>query len=166
MVNVFENFNVVPKHRCTQGGWGGIKVYPPSEIIAKLVNKNAIKHQKGVPSQKIFYNPYIPSLPKFGKNLIDPPPRISDRVHLSNKQFVKIDLGNWSRCGFGCQYSCRAFATPCENPVTKGWAWNWIKNIISYANTLPVANYHQSDFAKNRNCVYFMVLSDMKKVIL
>jgi hypothetical protein len=60
-------------------------VYPPSKIFAKLVNKNAIKiikHQKGVPSPKNFHNPYIPSLPKFGKNLLDPPPRISNRVHL------------------------------------------------------------------------------------
>ncbi len=63
-------------------GLGGIKVYPPSEIFAKLVNKNAIKHQKGVPSLQNFHNPYIPSLPKFGKNLPDPPPRISNRVHL------------------------------------------------------------------------------------
>jgi hypothetical protein len=31
---------------------GGIKVYPPSEIFSKLVNKNAIKHRKGVPSPK------------------------------------------------------------------------------------------------------------------
>jgi len=46
-------------------------VYPPSKIFAKLVNKNAIKHPKGVPS-----------LPKFGINLIDPPPRISNRVPL------------------------------------------------------------------------------------
>jgi hypothetical protein len=65
-----------------RGGEGGIKVYPPSKIFAKLVNKNAIKHQKGVPSQKNFHNPYIPSLPKFGKNLHDPPSRISNRVHL------------------------------------------------------------------------------------
>jgi hypothetical protein len=48
-------------------------VYPPSEIFAKLVNKNAIKHQKDEPSTQNFYNPYIPSLPKFGKNLIDLP---------------------------------------------------------------------------------------------
>jgi hypothetical protein len=66
----------------TGGGEGGIKVYPPSKIFAKLVNKNAIKHQKGVPSPQNFHNPYIPSLPKFGKNLPDPPPRISNRVHL------------------------------------------------------------------------------------
>ncbi len=64
------------------GGEGRIKVYPPSKIFAKLVNKNAIKHQKGVRSPKNLHNPYIPSLPKFGKNLIDPPPRISNRVHL------------------------------------------------------------------------------------
>jgi hypothetical protein len=37
----------------------GIKVYPPSETFAKLVNKNATKHQKGVPSSKNFHNPYI-----------------------------------------------------------------------------------------------------------
>ncbi len=67
-------------------GWGGeagIKVYPPSKIFEKFVNKNAIKHQKGVPSPKNFYNPYIPSLPlKLGKNLINPPSRISNPVHL------------------------------------------------------------------------------------
>ncbi len=82
--------NIPINHKCTgggggAGGWGGIKVYPPSKILAKLVNKNAIKHQKDVPSPKNFYNPYIPSLPKFGKNLIDPPPRISNRVHLCYK---------------------------------------------------------------------------------
>jgi hypothetical protein len=51
-------------------------VYPPSKIFGKLVNKNAIKvikHQNGVPSPKNFHNPYIPFLPKFGKNLTDPP---------------------------------------------------------------------------------------------
>ncbi len=37
---------------------GGLKVYPPSKFFAKLVNKNAIKHQKGVPSPKNFHNPY------------------------------------------------------------------------------------------------------------
>jgi hypothetical protein len=56
------------------GHEGGIKVYPPSKIFAKLVNKNAIKHQKVVPSLQNFYNPYIPSLTKFGKNLPDSPP--------------------------------------------------------------------------------------------
>ncbi len=64
------------------GGWGGIKVYPPSKIFAKLVNKNAIKHQKGVPSPKNFHNLYIPSLPKFGTNLMDPPSGFSNCVHL------------------------------------------------------------------------------------
>jgi hypothetical protein len=66
----------------TEGRGGGIKVYPPSKIFAKLVNKNAIKHQKGVPSPKNFYNPYIPSLPKSGKTLMDPPSGFSNRVHL------------------------------------------------------------------------------------
>jgi hypothetical protein len=64
------------------GGEGGIKVYPPSKMFSKLVNKNAIKHQKGVPSPKNFHNPYIPSLPKFGKKLTDPPPGFSNLVHL------------------------------------------------------------------------------------
>jgi hypothetical protein len=61
---------------------GGIKVYPPSKNFAKLVNKNAIKHQKGVPFPKHFHNPYITSLPKSGGNLMDPPPGFSNRVHL------------------------------------------------------------------------------------
>jgi hypothetical protein len=65
----------------TKGG-EGIKVYPPSKMFAKLVNKNPIKHQKGVPSPQKFHNPYIPSLPKFGKNLMDLPPGFSIRVHL------------------------------------------------------------------------------------
>jgi hypothetical protein len=60
----------------------GIKVYPPSKFFAKLVNKNAIKQQKGVPSPKNLYNPLIPSLPKFGKNLKDPRSRFSNCVHL------------------------------------------------------------------------------------
>jgi hypothetical protein len=63
-------------------GWVGIKVYPPFKIFAKLVYKNAIKHQKGVPSPQNFHNPYLPSLPKFGKNLTDPSPGFSNRVHL------------------------------------------------------------------------------------
>jgi len=44
-------------------GVRGIKLYPPSKIFAKLVNRNEIKHQKGVPS-----------FPKFGKNIMDPLP--------------------------------------------------------------------------------------------
>ena len=67
-------------------GWGGVRgvitVYPPSTIFAKLVNKKAIKHQKVVPYPQNFHNPYIPSVPKFGKNLPDPPPGFSNRVHL------------------------------------------------------------------------------------
>jgi hypothetical protein len=74
---------------------GGIKVYPPSEIFAKLVNKNAIKHQKGVPSPQNFHNPYIPSLPKFGKNLLDPTPRFSNRVHLWSKINLYMFTGNF-----------------------------------------------------------------------
>jgi hypothetical protein len=51
-------------------------------MFSKHVNKKAIKHQKGVPSPQNFHNPYIPSLPKFGKNLTNPPPGFSNRVHL------------------------------------------------------------------------------------
>jgi hypothetical protein len=74
----------------------GIKVYPPSKIFAKLVNKNAIKHQKGVPSPQNFHNPYVPSLPKFGKNLMDPPSGFSNRVHLCNlkqNKFHRVLIG-------------------------------------------------------------------------
>jgi hypothetical protein len=39
-------------------------VYHPSKIVDKIVNKNAIKHQKGVPSQNIFTTPIYPSSPK------------------------------------------------------------------------------------------------------
>jgi hypothetical protein len=61
---------------------GGDKSVPSLQNFEKLVNKNAIKHQKAVPSPKNFHNPYIPSLPKFGKNLMDPPSGFSNRVHL------------------------------------------------------------------------------------
>ena len=44
------------------GGWGGIKVYPSSKIFTKLVNKNAIKPEKGVPYPH-----------KFGRNLTSGP---------------------------------------------------------------------------------------------
>jgi hypothetical protein len=47
---------------------GGDKNVPPSKFFAKHLNKNAIKHQKGVTSPKNFYNPYMPSLSKFDKN--------------------------------------------------------------------------------------------------
>ncbi len=68
-------------HRCTQGGGGvrgekGIKVYPPSKIFAKLVDKNAIKHQKVYPPPKfsqplytfpikLWQKPHGPSPPDF-----------------------------------------------------------------------------------------------------
>jgi hypothetical protein len=74
--NSQQNFHlIVDAHR-------GIKVYPSYKIFAKFVNKNAIKHQKGVSFPQIFHNPYIPSLLKFGKNLMDPPPRFSNCVLL------------------------------------------------------------------------------------
>jgi hypothetical protein len=63
-------------------GERGIKVHPTSKILAKLVNKNAIKHQKRCTLLKNVDNPYIPSLSKFGKNLMDPLPGFSNRVHL------------------------------------------------------------------------------------
>jgi hypothetical protein len=43
------------------GGWGGIKVDPSSKIFTKLVNKNAIKPEKGVPSFKFLKTPIYPS---------------------------------------------------------------------------------------------------------
>jgi hypothetical protein len=49
----------------------GIKVFPPSKIFVKLVNKSAIKHQKGVPF-----------LQKFGKTPMDPPPGFTNLVYL------------------------------------------------------------------------------------
>jgi hypothetical protein len=52
------------------------------------VNKNAIKHQKGVPFPQNFHNPYIPSLQKFVKNLMDPPLGFSNHVHL----WIKLKL--------------------------------------------------------------------------
>jgi hypothetical protein len=36
-------------------------VYPPFKIFTKLADKNAIKPEKGVPSQNNFHSPYIPS---------------------------------------------------------------------------------------------------------
>ncbi len=81
-------------HRCTQGGRRGIKVYPTSKFFAKLVNKNAIKYQKGVSSSQNFHNPYIPSLPKFGKNLMDPPSGFSNRVHLGPSREIQ-PLHKW-----------------------------------------------------------------------
>jgi hypothetical protein len=63
-------------------GVRGIKVYPRSKIFAKLVNKNTIKPQKGVPHPKNFHNPLIPSLPKFGANLMGPLSGFSNRMHL------------------------------------------------------------------------------------
>ncbi len=70
--------NAIDAHR---GVRGGINVY---KIFAQLVNKDAMKHQKGVPYPQNVHNPYIPSasLPKFGKNLMDPPSGFSNRVHL------------------------------------------------------------------------------------
>jgi hypothetical protein len=54
-------FIVKDKHR----GVRGIKVYPQTPKSCILTP-----------------NPYIPSLPKFGKNLIDHPPGFLNRVHL------------------------------------------------------------------------------------
>jgi hypothetical protein len=51
-------------------------------MFAKLVNKNAVKPQKDVPSSYNFHNPFIPSLPKFGKNLMGPPCGFSNCVLL------------------------------------------------------------------------------------
>jgi hypothetical protein len=51
-------------------------VDPLSKTFTKLVDKNEIKPEKGVPSQKHFHNSYITSHQKFDKNFMDPPPGI------------------------------------------------------------------------------------------
>jgi hypothetical protein len=63
-------------------GVRGIKVDPPSKMFTKLVNKNAIKPKRGVPSPKKFAQPHIPSPQIFGKNLMDPPPVFSNSIYL------------------------------------------------------------------------------------
>ncbi len=52
-----------------EGGWGEIKVDPPSEFFCKICTKNATKKTKRFTLPKNFHNPYIPSL--LGKNLMD-----------------------------------------------------------------------------------------------
>jgi hypothetical protein len=42
-------------------GFKGIKVDPPFKIFIKLVNKNAIKPEKGIPSFKFLKTPIYPS---------------------------------------------------------------------------------------------------------
>jgi hypothetical protein len=44
-------------------------VYPLSNVFAKLVNKNAIRHQKGVPSPEIFTTPIYPTSQNLAKTL-------------------------------------------------------------------------------------------------
>jgi len=41
-----------------------------------------MRRDKSVPSLQNFHNPYIPSLPKFSKNLMNPPPGFLNLVHL------------------------------------------------------------------------------------
>ncbi len=67
------------------GEGGGIKVNPPSNMFTKLVDKYAIKSQKGVP---------LCTLPqRFGKKLIDPPSGFLTRVHLLVMVFkIRNDL--------------------------------------------------------------------------
>jgi hypothetical protein len=72
---------------------------PPSAIFANLVNKNAIKPQKGVPSpKKIFHNLY-PPFPKFGKKLKDPSPRFSNRVQLRLLLFLSQQISEITETG-------------------------------------------------------------------
>ena len=77
----------------------GIKVYPPSEIFGKLVNKNAIKHQKGVPSHPNFSQPFYTLPPKFRQKPHRPSPwnfkpwasmTLSPFLYLTNQAFVKV----------------------------------------------------------------------------
>jgi hypothetical protein len=66
----------------TEGSEGELKSTLAQMFFEKFVIKYAIKHPKGEPSPKHFHNPYIPSHPKFGKNLIDPPTGFSNRFKL------------------------------------------------------------------------------------
>jgi hypothetical protein len=88
----------------TGGGRGGRgdKSVPSLQIFAKLVNKNAIKHQKGVPSPKNFHNPYILSLTNLTKTSWTLPQDFQtmciyedkqDEVVLSNNLPSKIFFG-------------------------------------------------------------------------
>lgn len=53
---------------------GRVNIIPPQVNFKTLVNRNAIKPEKGVPSPNNFHNPFIGTLPqKFGKNLIMDP---------------------------------------------------------------------------------------------
>jgi hypothetical protein len=52
---------------------GGIKVYPPSKIFAKLVYKNAINTKKVYPPQKIFTTPIYPSSQNLAKTSLTLP---------------------------------------------------------------------------------------------
>jgi hypothetical protein len=52
---------IIDAHGEGGGGWRSIKVDPPAKMFTKLVSKNAIKPEKGVPSLQYFHNAYIPS---------------------------------------------------------------------------------------------------------
>ena len=64
-------------HSGGEGGWR-YKIGSPKKNFVKLVNKNEIKHKKGVLPLEIFYNILYPSPKKFRKN----PPGFSTQVHL------------------------------------------------------------------------------------
>jgi hypothetical protein len=63
-------------------GREGDKSVPSLIILAKHVSKNAIEHQKGVPSLKNFHNPYNPPSQNLAKTLWTLPQDFQNRVHL------------------------------------------------------------------------------------
>jgi hypothetical protein len=56
----FRTVIVIDAHREGGGVRGGIKVFPPSKILVKIVNKNAKKTKKVYPPPKFFTTPIYP----------------------------------------------------------------------------------------------------------
>ncbi len=81
------------------GGWRGIKVYPPSKIFKKLVNKNAIKHQKVVPSPKNFTTPIYPPSQNLAKTSSTLPLEFQTVCIYEQEQDKKYGLINMNSTG-------------------------------------------------------------------
>ncbi len=81
----------VSHHRCSQGV-RGVKVNLPSNISLILMNKNAIRPEKCVPSlPQDFHNPFR----NLEKNLMDPTPGFSNRVDLCHKPNPILNFIMW-----------------------------------------------------------------------
>ena len=86
------------------GGGGRLKVFPPSKFFSKLVNKNAIKHQKGVPSTKNVHNPSQNLAKALWNNPLDFQTvciyykyiqRSFNSSHVRQKSFAALNFGFW-----------------------------------------------------------------------